>query len=138
MAHPMTIGQVAIPWAPSRQLSPGLVVVDLHHDIWGDTLTIALGQARSIDIPPLTQCHVYFRQVFALRVVEDGDLSDGMSSHPVEEQIQIITPSRFAAWFHQESKGVHLDEDLQHYRISTWDYCVDILTSRPPELHLVE
>ncbi|MDO2950055.1 hypothetical protein [Aeromonas simiae] len=136
MTHSLTISQVAVPWAPSRQLPAGLIIADLHHDIWSGVLNISLGHARSIDLPPALLCRVYFNKVFAFRVMEDSDMSDGMSSHPVEEQIQIITPSRFVAWFHQESKGVHLDEDIQHYRISTWDRCVDVLTSSPPELKM--
>ncbi len=97
-----------------------------------------LGRARSIDLPPQILCRVYFRHIFAVRVMEDCDLAEGKDSHAIEEQIQLITPSRFASWFHQESDGLHLDEDLQHYRISTWDYCADVLTSRAPELQFVD
>ena len=133
MEQKNAIRQVAVPWAPSRQLPPGLVVAELHQDIWSDTLTVMLGRARSIDLPPLPLCRVSFRHIFAVRVMEDCDLAEGRDSHVIEEQIQLITPSRFASWFHQESDGLHLDEDLQHYRISTWDYCADVLTSSPPD-----
>ncbi len=104
---------------------------------WSDSLTIMLGRARSIDLPPQILCRVYFRHIYALRVIEDCDLAEGKDSHAIEEQIQLITPSRFASWFHQESDGLHLDEDLQHYRISTWDYCADVLTSSAPELQFL-
>ena len=137
MEQKNAIRQVAVPWAPSRQLPPGLVVAELHQDIWSDTLTVMLGRARSIDLPPLPLCRVSFRHIFAVRVLEDCDLAEGRDSHVIEEQIQLITPSRFASWFHQESDGLHLDEDLQHYRISTWDYCADVLTSSPPELQFM-
>ena len=113
-------------------------MAELHQDIWSDSLTVMLGRARSIDLPPQILCRVYFRHIFAVRVMEDCDLSEGKESHAIEEQIQLITPSRFASWFHQESEGLHLDEDLQHYRISTWDYCADVLTSFAPELQFVD
>ena len=74
--------------------------------------------------------------IFAVRVMEDCDLAEGRDSHIIEEQIQLIIPSRFASWFHQESDGLHLDEELQHYRISTWDYCADA-DLVPPELQFV-
>lgn len=137
MEQKHSIRQVAVPWAPSRQLPPGLVVAELHQDLWRDTLTIMLGQARSIDLPPHILCRVHFRHIYALRVVEDSDLAEGKESRVIEEQIQIITPSRFVSWFHQESDGLHLDDDLQHYRISTWDYCADVLTSTAPELQFL-
>ena len=137
MEQKNAIRQVAVPWAPSRQLPPGLVVAELHQGLWSDSLTIMLGRARSIDLPPQILCRVYFRHIYALRVIEDCDLAEGKDSHAIEEQIQLITPSRFASWFHQESDGLHLDEDLQHYRISTWDYCADVLTSSAPELQFL-
>jgi hypothetical protein len=40
MEQKNAIRQVAVPWAPSRQLPPGLVVAELHQDIWSDNLTI--------------------------------------------------------------------------------------------------
>lgn len=117
---------------------PGLVVAELHQDIWSDSLTIMLGRARSIDLPPQILCRVYFRHIFAVRVMEDCDLAEGKDSHAIEEQIQLITPSRFASWFHQESDGLHWTRTCSTTASRPRDYCADVLTSRAPELQFVD
>lgn len=132
------IKQVTVAWTPSRQLEAGLVVSEIFQDIWADSLVIQLGRPRAVDLPPLAVCRVVFTHVFTYRIMEDCDMSEAWERRQCDEQVQIITPSRFLAWFHQESAGVHLDDDLQHYRISTWDYCVDVITSEAPRLQLSE
>ena len=55
-------------------------MAELHQDIWSDTLTVMLGRARSIDLPPLPLCRVSFRHIFAVRVMEDCDLAEGVTA----------------------------------------------------------
>ncbi len=126
------IQQVTFAWTPGQKLESGLVVAEIFQDIWADSLVIQLGRPRTIDLPPISVCRVIFSHVLTYRIMEDCDMAEAWERNQCDEQVQIITPSRFLAWFHQESAGVHLDDDLQHYRISTWDYCVDVITSEMP------
>ncbi|MGL5286332.1 MAG: hypothetical protein ACRC8D_09380 [Aeromonas sp.] len=134
MEYPLTTGQVAVPWAPARQLRE-LVISSLHHDLWSSSLTVTLGRSRSIDMPPLEQGRVYFHGVLLCRTLAEQDI--GEVHDAAQEPIQIITPSRLLAWWHQESQGKHLDEAIRHYRIIAGGQWVDLLTAREPELHLL-
>ena len=137
MTYKYATSQIALPWGPSRHLPSGLVVAQLYYDVWHDSLTVMLGRVRTLVLSPHIICRVDFHHIYALRMLDECNLAEGKESRAVEEQIQLITPSQFAAWFHQESEGYHLDQDLQHYRILTWDRCVDILTATEPELFML-
>ena len=79
MEQKNAIRQVAVPWAPSRQLLPAWSWPNCIR-ISGRHLTVMLGRARSIDLPPLPLCRVSFRHIFAVRVMEDCDLAEGVTA----------------------------------------------------------
>ena len=77
----------------------------------------------------------YKKMNYYHRVLEGADVPELLEDDDdIDSQIQLITPSRFLTWFHQETMGSHLDEDIQHYRIACWDFCVDVLAAQPPDV----
>ncbi|PSJ45087.1 hypothetical protein C7I36_06400 [Zobellella taiwanensis] len=129
------IRQVAIPWAGARGLATGLMLTELHQDVWSGSLELAMGIPTNIDTPPQVVYWLSFGHLFGYRVLEGADVLDFLHDEgDTDCQIQLITPSRFLTWFHQETQGSHLEEDIQHYRIASWDFCVDILAAQPPDV----
>ncbi|GAA3539379.1 hypothetical protein [Zobellella aerophila] len=132
------IRQVAVPWAGARGLTTGLMLTALYQDVWNGNLVLSMGIPTDIDSPPQVLYQLVFEHLYGYRVLEGADVLELMDDdeEDIDSQIQLITPSRFLTWFHQETHGTHLDEDIQHYRISSWDFCVDVLTAQPPEINL--
>lgn len=132
------IRQVAIPWAGARGLTTGLMLTELHQDVWSGSLELCMGIPTDIDTPPRIIYRLSFGHLFGYRVLEGADVLDFINDDAgdIDCQIQLITPSRFLTWFHQETQGSHLEEDIQHYRISSWDFCVDVLAAQPPDINL--
>ncbi|MBR9856208.1 MAG: hypothetical protein GYB38_00720 [Gammaproteobacteria bacterium] len=130
------IRQVATPWAGARGLTKGLMLTELHQNVWNGQLVLSMGMPTDIDTPPQVIYQLTFDHLFGYRVLEGADVLDFMDDDEtdIDSQIQLITPSRFLTWFHQQSQGTHLDEDIQHYRIASWDYCVDVLAAQAPRV----
>jgi hypothetical protein len=130
------IRQVATPWAGARGLAKGLMLTELHQDVWNGQLVLSMGMPTDIDSPPRIIYQLVFDHLFGYQVLEGADVLDFMDDDEtdIDSQIQLITPSRFLTWFHQQSQGTHLDEDIQHYRVASWDYCVDVLTAQAPKV----
>ncbi|MBL1376449.1 hypothetical protein [Zobellella iuensis] len=128
------IRQVATPWAGARGLTTGLMLTELHQDVWNGSLILSMGMPTDIDTPPRVIYRLVFEHLFGYRVLEGSDVMDFMDDdeRDIDSQIQLITPSRFLTWFHQQTQGTHLEEDIQHYRISSWDFCVDVLAAQAP------
>ncbi|WP_229667732.1 hypothetical protein [Oceanisphaera marina] len=129
-----TIRQMATPWSGGRGLTTGLMLTEVYQDVWTGRLLLSMGIPTKMDIPPQVIYQLQFDHLFGYRVLEGADVLDYMDDDDFgsDSQIQLITPSRFLIWFHQQSKGLHLDEDIQHYRIASWDYCVDVLAAQDP------
>lgn len=132
------IRQVAVPWAGARGLTTGLMLTALHQDVWNGNLVLSMGIPTDIDSPPQVSYRLVFEHLYGYRVLEGADVLEQMADDEgdIDSQVQLITPSRFLTWFHQETHGTHLDEDIQHYRISSWDFCVDVLSAQAPEIDL--
>ena len=130
------IRQVAVPWAGARGLTTGLMLTELHQDVWSGCLELAMGVPSDMDTPPHIVYWLSFGHLYGYRVLEGADVPELLEDEDddIDSQIQLITPSRFLTWFHQETQGAHLDEDIQHYRIACWDFCVDVLAAQPPEV----
>ncbi|MFD1007616.1 hypothetical protein [Oceanisphaera ostreae] len=129
-----TIRQMTTPWAGARGLTTGLMLTEIHQDVWTGRLLLSMGMPIQADVPPQVIYQLQFDHLFGYRVLEGADVLDLMDDNDSnsDSQIQLITPSRFLIWFHQQSQGIHLDEDIQHYRIASWDYCVDVLAAQEP------
>lgn len=130
-----TIRQKSTPWLGARGLTTGLILTDIHQDLWTGQLILAMGMPTCVDTPPQVIYRLQFEHVHGFRVLEGVEVLDFMSAEDNLDsdcQIQLITPSRFLIWLHQQSQGLLLDEGIQHFRIASWDYCVDVLAGEAP------
>ncbi|MGO5000094.1 hypothetical protein [Oceanisphaera sp. W20_SRM_FM3] len=130
-----TVRQMTTPWSGARGLTTGLMLTELHQDVWTGKLQLSMGMPTQADMPPKVIYQLQFDHVFGYRMLEGTDVLDYMDDGDEsgsDIQIHLITPSRFLIWFHRQSQGLHLDDDIQHYRIASWDYCVDVLAGQVP------
>ncbi|MGO1793054.1 MAG: hypothetical protein ACTHY5_06720 [Oceanisphaera sp.] len=129
-----SIRQITTPWSGSRGLTTGLILSEVYQDVWTGQLLLSMGMPTQAETAPQVIYQLQFDYLLGYRVLEGAEvleaLDDGNSDS--ESQIYLITPSRFLIWFHQQSQGIHLDKDIQHYRIASWDYCVDVLAAQEP------
>ena len=132
-----TVRQMTTPWSGARGLATGLMLTEVYQDVWTGKLLLSMGMPTKIDTPPQVIYQLQFDHVFGYRVLEGSDELDFLGDEDdsaSDIQIYLVTPSRFLIWFHQQSQGSHLDEDIQHYRIASWDYCVDVLAGQVPQV----
>ncbi|WP_108649497.1 hypothetical protein [Dongshaea marina] len=132
------IRQIAFPWGPAKGLDSGLSLNELHQRIWEGELHITLGRPASHSSYPLSICRLTFRKVFSHRLLEEGELFIPYDEQMLENVVQLIAPSSYLAWFHLQTEGLHLGEPIHHYTVRTWDYRVDVLTSDPPKLEMLQ
>lgn len=126
--------QITTPWAGASDLVTGLLLTNIHHDVWNGYLRLSMGMPTAADTPPSVIYQLQFEYILGYRVLEGDEAIMANDDHinPTASQIYLVTPSRFLMRFHQQSQGTYLDEDIQHYRIESWDYCVDVLAAKPP------
>lgn len=132
-----TVRQMTTPWSGARGLATGLMLTEVYQDVWTGKLLLSMGIPTKIDTPPQVIYQLQFDHVFGYRMLEGADVLSFMDDEDEgssDVQIHLITPSRFLIWFHQQSQGLHLDDDIQHYRIASWDYCVDVLACQVPQV----
>ncbi|ART80987.1 hypothetical protein [Oceanisphaera avium] len=132
-----TVRQMTTPWSGACGLTTGLMVTEVYQDVWTGKLRLSMGMPVQVNTPPLVVYQLQFDHIFGYRVLEGAETLDFMADEDDSDsdiQIYLVTPSRFLIWFHQQSQGVYLDEDIQHYRIASWDYCVDVLAGQVPQI----
>ncbi|MBO1518945.1 hypothetical protein J3U76_04715 [Oceanisphaera sp. DM8] len=129
-----SIQQITTPWAGSRGLTTGLMLTEIYQDVWTGQLLLSMGMPIQAAVAPQVIYQLQFDYLLGYRVLEGTDALEEMDDDDSgsDSQIHLITPSRFLIWFHQQSQGIHLDKDIQHYRIASWDYCVDVLAAQEP------
>lgn len=129
-----TIRQMTTAWSGARGLTTGLMLTEVYQDVWTGRLLLSMGMPTQVNTPPQVIYQLQFDYLLGYRVLEGADVLDLIDDDDSDSdsQIHLITPSRFLIWFHQQSQGIHLDKDIQHYRIASWDYCVDVLAAQEP------
>jgi hypothetical protein len=67
---------------------------------------------------------------FAMRMIDEGDYLNSVGV--VEGWLLKVENSEFLSWFHDESQGVRMNQNLTHYAIYCLNECFDILHADEP------
>lgn len=77
---------------------------------------------------------ISFDWFHSFRVVDEGDVIKMLNSFNGEMILGIYTllDSEYLEWFHQQSLGIHLKENITHYMVVTMNDVIEILSSEKP------
>jgi len=119
-------------WLQHAAFAVRLEFQGLHHDYEGFRILLAESEGRkrffSLRFPyPLK--YQFSLERNSLSLLDDADLQ-GWSLFTVDN-------SDFLRCFHEESKGIHRDEKIEHYLVCTDDVFVDVLCARNVEVRIL-
>lgn len=80
---------------------------------------------------------VYFNESLAYRMIDEADLlAVGTGSFELVSKrstFYTVKNSTFIEWYCKESEAKVSPQELTHYAIYTGNYCVDIISTKPPK-----
>lgn len=115
-------------WEPIEDIPARLSCEGLHHDYEGFRILLK-GPG-----PDSATFRIIFDPTLAYRNIDEGDLLKTIHEMPDPGIFSLFTvdSSTWLKWFHEESYGIHKDENIVHYAIYTVNDCIDVLSAFEP------